>query len=61
MPDVHAGIVGTIGYSDCQQSDHAECGQIDISWDDDNAGKGRIKDFPKLDTVIREKVQRDLL
>lgn len=58
MPDVHAGIVGTIGYTQTVgQSNQPNVVGIDIGCGMTLARvKGRIKDFQKLDTVIREKV-----
>ena len=58
MPDVHAGIVGTIGYTQTVgKAIMPNVVGIDIGCGMTLARvKGRIKDFQKLDTVIREKV-----
>lgn len=58
MPDVHAGIVGTIGYTQTVgKAIIPNVVGIDIGCGMTLARvKGRIKDFQKLDTVIREKV-----
>ena len=61
MPDVHAGIVGTIGYTQTVgKAIMPNVVGIDIGCGMTLARvKGRIKDFQKLDTVIREKARRD--
>lgn len=58
MPDVHAGVVGTIGYTQTvSKAMMPNVVGIDIGCGMTLARvKGRIKDFQKLDTVIREKV-----
>lgn len=58
MPDVHPGVVGTIGYTQTvNQAIMPNVVGIDIGCGMTLAKvKGRIKDFQKLDTVIREKV-----
>ena len=58
MPDVHAGIVGTIGYTQTVgKAIMPNVVGIDIGCGMTLARvKGRIKDFQKLDTVIRENV-----
>ena len=58
MPDVHAGIVGTIGFTQTVgKAIMPNVVGIDIGCGMTLARvEGRIRDFQKLDTVIREKV-----
>ena len=58
MPDVHPGVVGTIGYTQTvQRAILPNVVGIDIGCGMTLAKiKGRVKEFQKLDTVIREQI-----